>query len=67
MSSFEKCSFESFYKRYLKLNIGKHAYSLHFSLSSYKYIFIKVIFPNVIRYLDRIFKEEQNDVNFKIL
>ncbi len=26
----------------------------------------QVIFPNVITYLDRTFKEEQNDMNFKI-
>jgi hypothetical protein len=29
-------------------------------------IFIKVIFPNIITYLDRIFKEEQNYTNFKM-
>ncbi len=28
-------------------------------------IFIQVIFPNIITYLDRAFKEEQNDINFK--
>jgi hypothetical protein len=27
-------------------------------------IFIQVIFPNMITYLDRTFKEEQNDINF---
>ncbi len=26
----------------------------------------QMIFPNVITYLDRTFKEEQNDMNFKI-
>jgi len=29
-------------------------------------IFIQVIFPNIITYLDKIFKEEQNDINFKM-
>ena len=29
-------------------------------------IFIQVIFPNIITYLDRTFKEEQNDINFKM-
>jgi hypothetical protein len=29
-------------------------------------IFIKVIFTNNITYLDRSFKEEQNDINFKM-
>ena len=29
-------------------------------------IFNQVIFPNNITYLDRIFKEEQNGINFKI-
>ena len=28
--------------------------------------FIQVIFPNFIKYLDRTFKEEQNDLNFKM-
>ena len=34
-----------------------------FSSSYYKYI--QVIFPNIISYLDTIFKEDQNDINFK--
>ena len=29
-------------------------------------IFIHVILPNNITYLDRTFKEEQNDINFKM-
>ena len=29
-------------------------------------IFIQAIFPNVIIFYDRTFKEEENDVNFKI-
>ena len=29
-------------------------------------IIIHVIFPNIIAYLDRTFKEEQNDINFKM-
>ncbi len=29
-------------------------------------IFIQVIFPNIISYLDRTSKEKQNDINFKI-
>jgi hypothetical protein len=27
-------------------------------------IFIQIMFPNIITYLDRNFKEEQNDMNF---
>ena len=27
---------------------------------------IRVIFPNIITYLDRTFKEEQNDIIFKM-
>ena len=27
---------------------------------------IQVIFPNIITYLDRTFKEEQNDIIFKM-
>jgi hypothetical protein len=30
------------------------------------FIVIQVIFPNIITYLDRTFKEEQNGINFKI-
>ena len=29
-------------------------------------IFIQVIFPNIISYLDRTFKEEQSGKNFKM-
>ena len=29
-------------------------------------IFIQVIFPNIITYLDRTFKEEQNRINLKM-
>ena len=29
-------------------------------------IFIQVIFPNIITYFDRTFKEEQNDINLKV-
>ena len=29
-------------------------------------IFIQVIFQNIMKYLDKTFKEEQNDINFKI-
>ena len=29
-------------------------------------IFIQVIFPNIISYLDRTSKEKQNDINFKL-
>ncbi len=29
-------------------------------------IFIQVILPKNIAYLDRTFKEEQNDINFKM-
>ena len=47
------------------MNIRKHAYSHHFFPNSTN-IFIQVIFPNVITYLDRNFKEEQNDIIFKM-
>jgi hypothetical protein len=40
--------------------IGKH---IRITFSSRKNIFIQVIFPNVIEYLDRTFKEEQHDIN----
>jgi len=30
-------------------------------------IIIQVIFQNIIAYLDRTFKQEQNDINFKII
>ena len=29
--------------------------------------FIQVIFPNIIKYLDRTFKEEQNKINFNFI
>jgi hypothetical protein len=29
-------------------------------------IFIQEILPNIIKYLDRTFKEEQNDIEFKM-
>jgi len=35
-----------------------------FSLNYQKYIYIQVIFPNIIVYLDRTFKEKQNEINF---
>jgi len=35
-----------------------------FSSNYYKYI--QVIFPSIVTYLDRILKEEQNDINFKM-
>ena len=28
-------------------------------------MFIRVIFPNIITYLDTTFKKQQNDINFK--
>ena len=34
-----------------------------YSSSYYKYI--QVIFRNIITYLDRTFKEDQNDINLK--
>ncbi len=43
--------------------IGKHAYSHHFFLRAIINIFLQVKFPNMITYLDRTFKKEQNDVN----
>jgi len=46
--------------------IGKHKYSHHFFLRTIKNIFIQVIFPNIITYLDGTFKTEQNDINFKM-
>ena len=29
-------------------------------------IFMQVIFPNIITYLNRTFEEEQYDINFKV-
>ena len=46
--------------------IGKNANVQHFFLQSIINIVIQVIFPNIITYLDRTFKEEQNGLNFKI-
>ena len=34
-------------------------------ISNY-YKFIQVIFPNIIAYLDRTFKEKRNDMNLKM-
>jgi hypothetical protein len=50
----------------LNLIIGNNANVQHFFLKSIINIVIQVIFPNVISYLDRTFKEEQNGINFKI-
>ena len=47
-------------------HIGKNADVQHFFLQSIINIVIQVIFPNIITYLDRLFKEEQNGLNFKI-
>ena len=30
-------------------------------------IFTQVMFPNMMTYLDRTFKREQNDINFKMI
>ena len=46
--------------------IGKNANVQHFFLQSIINIVIQVIFPNVITYFERTFKEEQNGLNFKI-
>ena len=58
-------------KKFLKFysahfGIGKNANVQHFFLQSIINIVIQVIFPNIITYLDRTFKEEQNGLNFKI-
>ena len=50
----------------LEKGIGKNANVQHFFLQSIINIVIQVIFPNIITYLDRTFKEEQNGLNFKI-
>jgi len=47
-------------------HIGKNANAQHFFLQSIINIVIQVIFPNIITYLDRTFKDEQNGLNFKI-
>ena len=36
-----------------------------FSIRAIINLFINVIFLNIITYLDRTFKEEKNDINFK--
>jgi len=43
------------------MGIGKHAYSTYS-----KYIYL-VIFPNIITYYNRTFKEEKNDMDFKMI
>jgi hypothetical protein len=48
------------------VSIGKNANVQHFFLQSIINIVIRVIFPNIISYLDRTFKEEQNGLNLKI-
>ena len=49
-----------------KKDIENNANVQHFFLQSIINIVIQVIFPNIITYLDRTFKEEQNGLNFKI-
>jgi len=44
----------------------KNANVQHFFLQSIINIVIQAIFPNIITYLDRTFKEEQNGLNFKM-
>jgi hypothetical protein len=39
---------------------------IRITFSSNYYIFILVLFRNIITYLDGTFKEEQNDINFKM-
>jgi len=64
----------NFIKAFLKLEsllfqnmfIGNNANVQHFFLQSIINIVIQVIFPNIITYLDRPFKKEQNGLNFKI-
>jgi len=41
--------------------MGKHANGHNFFLQA-----IINIFPNIITYLDRNFKDEQNDIHFKM-
>ena len=47
-------------------SIGKHSYSYHFFLRAIINILFQVILTNIITDLDRTFKEEQNDINFKM-
>ncbi len=49
-----------------KHTIGKNVNVQHFFLQPIINIVIQVIFQNIITYLDRTFKEEQNGLNFKI-
>jgi hypothetical protein len=44
----------------------KHANGHHFFLRAIINICIQVIFPNIIKYLDRTFKVEQNDINLEM-
>ena len=44
----------------------KHANGHHFFLRAIINICIQVIFPNIITYLDRTFKVEQNDINLEM-
>ena len=60
---FLKIFFLIFHKIFIFI-IEKHACSHQFFLRAIINIFIQVIFQNIIIYLDRIFKEEQNDINF---
>ena len=58
--------YKCFLVEYKIYYIGKNANVQHFFLQSIINIVIQVIFPNIITYLDRTFKEEQNGLNFKI-
>ena len=45
---------------------GKTCILASLSLRAIINVFIQVIFPNIITYLERNFNEEQNDINFKM-
>jgi hypothetical protein len=46
--------------KFYYLSLGKHANGHQFFLRAIINIFIKVIFPTMITYLERTFKEEKN-------
>ena len=49
-----------------RVRVSKHAYPYHFFFELlFIYLFIQVIFANMITYLERTFKEVLNDIYFK--
>ncbi len=65
-NSIKKLDTQRDVKKCCEINSGKNANVQHFFLQSIINIVIQVIFPNIITYLDRTFKREQNGLNFKI-